>query len=271
MSQNDALGVVGILAMVERKQPVAIFEQTEIKSVTELVERVSSIELFVGDMVLYRGQSRQGNLLPGVCRNNPDTNTTSLEWKALQQLKIFGAAIHSDMNTTNLDWLVWAQHFGMKTRLLDWTSNPLAALWFACNSKESGDVWLYAWDFSRLHVEDFYNHELVVEESSSFVKAVDDPFSLKSTMVFQPRLSNKRVQAQHGWFSIHRFSQKHNRFICLENNSEAENTMAEFKIQGRSRVNILWELDKLGVNERTLFPDEDGLCSYLNYKLKLGK
>lgn len=41
-------------------------------------------------------------------------------------------------------WLQYAQHFGVPTRLLDFTTSPLTALYFCCHSESSdeGAVWI---------------------------------------------------------------------------------------------------------------------------------
>jgi hypothetical protein len=185
---------------------------------------------------------------------NPSVDTTVEEKKVLEQLQLNGASMLSDAGTTDLDLLVIAQHYGLKTRLLDWTSNPLAALWFACSDSRNGDVYVYALDASSLQAKDVYSQ---------------NPFSCDKTQVFQPRLNNPRIIAQHGWFTLHRYAKRNNRFVALEYNTRIKNCLHEIRIPENKREELLSALDRHGVSAKTLFPGLDGLCRQLNWKHRL--
>ncbi|MGP3020529.1 FRG domain-containing protein, partial [Serratia ureilytica] len=201
------------------------------------------------ELMLFRGQAEKGNLLPSIARKNPKTDSTSAEQELIKELKRMGASILPKNDLDDWDLLVIAQHFGMKTRLLDWTSNPLAALFFACNDWKKGDVYVYALDANRYLKE-----------------PQKGPFDTGRTQVIRPKLNNPRIIAQHGWFTAHKYSKSSKKFVPLEKNNEISESVQEIKIPEDTREKLLKSLDRHGVSSRTLFPDLEGLCKYINWK-----
>lgn len=219
---------------------------TKVKSFVDFVQNSDFMDLLAGECI-FRGQSVQGNLLPGIARKNPKVDTTAIEKKMLSELSRLGASFLPD--TSQIELMVRAQHYGLKTRLLDWTPNSLAALWFACSSAGTDDAYVYALEVS----------DLLFDSEDYLV----DPFATRQTRAFWPRFNNARISAQNGLFTLHRFNQR-NGFVPLEKNALMRKRLHEFVIAGAQKIEILYSLERHGVSARTIYPDMEGLCQYLN-------
>lgn len=135
------------------------------------------------------------------------------------------------------DWLSVAQHHGLKTRLLDWSRNPLAATYFAVSRNKNTDSVLYILKLGQIKRATFS----------------EDPFSIMEDYIFYPNNLSRRIIAQDGLFTIH-----HSPF------DDFKSTNLERVIIKRSiRLEILLTLRSYGVTEFSLFPDLNGLSKKL--------
>jgi hypothetical protein len=226
-----------------------IARSVEVQNFKDFVSQVDNYDL-ISNHVVFRGQRRNGNLLPGIARKTPSLDTTEKEKKLLVEFLRIGQMKISADSRSELELMILAQHFGLHTRLLDWTSNPLAALWFACADASPGVVYVYALDA--------HDHLLTTTEAIN-------PFDIARTQILRPNLGNERIAAQQGWFTLHKFSEHSKSFVPLERNADIGHKIDEFVIPADKREDILRSLDRFGINEATLMPDLQGLGRYLNW------
>ena len=143
-----------------------------------------------------------------------------------------------------------AQHHGMATRLLDWTTNPLAALWFAINKPSDSNTDGVIWTFLLTDIE-FIEDENLSSES---------PFTQTFTRIHQPKHITNRITSQQGWFTVHAYNSSKNQFTPLEQDMRYLNKLRKLTIPANKFQELRFHLDRCGINAYSIFADLDGLC-----------
>lgn len=229
-------------------------QKKKINTFFEFIELVDKSKTNSADILLFRGQSEKKPLVPSISRKNSKIDTTEIEKKMLEELKRRARTLINGFEFDEWDWLIYAQHYGMKTRLLDWTSNPLTALWFACSNEFKNDVDSVVYILKNAEV-------FLLDKSKE-----DSPFNKSKTKVLKPTLNNERIIAQAGWFTAHKFSTTAKRFVDLRTNVEIKNSLIEVVIPKEIKPEILESLNVFGINSQTLFPDITGVCNQVNWE-----
>ncbi|MDN3553102.1 FRG domain-containing protein, partial [Halomonas almeriensis] len=102
--------------------------EKEIRSVQDLLVELEADNDGYNGSVWYRGQSnKEWPLLPGYLRLDAPPSESTL----IKQFKQSAAMLVQNTPAESFDWLFLMQHYGVPTRLLDWSESPLVALYFS--------------------------------------------------------------------------------------------------------------------------------------------
>lgn len=201
---------------------------------------------------LYRGQCLDKTLLPKIARYDlPDVEKTEREM--LEDFQRRSLHLIEFQPGSSWDWLALAQHHGMATRLLDWTENPLIALWFSMTNIENIRIdYSVVWGFN-VPQEDIINS---VNET--------DPFKDGLTKVFKPNHITRRITSQFGWFTIHKRN-KEKKFVPFEHNQEYCQRLFKIKIDKACFQECKTRLHYFGINSASMYPDIEGLGKHVEW------
>jgi len=232
----------------------------KICSLPELLQRV--VELYTGSrFILFRGQRCQDwGLTPKIARTNFRVRyagpTPEIEEKIFGEFNRL-AVPHMGPRMISSPWdqLALAQHHGLPTRLLDWSTNPMVGLWFAVEQpperEQDAAVWAYE------------------ASEADFVKEEPSPFMIHRTVIFRPHHHDSRIVAQSGWFTAHRYQPESERFSSLERISARRPSLRKFVVPKQYFPSLRDDLARCGITRASLFPDLAGLCAHLTWHFSL--
>jgi len=235
------------------------------KLVEELIQELGPQELRRGE-IWWRGQSKsEWPLMPSVYRKNRN----QVYEKNITAGFISKAPARYAKDCPSLadaaSWLILMQHYGLPTRLLDWTESPLVALFFAVLEHDCvpGALWvLYPYRLNEDSIDSIGRGEIPNPRidrmqpifKRSYASVTED--TSKTVAVMAPH-EDLRVLTQQSAFTVHG-----SRAALNELRSKDE-FLLKIEIPAEQKLRFRTYLRNVGINISSLFPDLEHLAKGL--------
>ncbi len=217
-------------------------ESLNLENVKQIIDLTLECQRWV-----FRGVSESSyKLIPRIGRGIPGEKVKELvecERRLLLMFRSEATPFLEKANCSDWELLAIAQHHGLQTRLLDWTLNPLVALYFAVKEDKPRPAAIYA-----------------CAGEGEITRDEDDPYNPRGSYWFYPPHVTPRIVAQDGLFSIQQDPTAEFAHASLRN----------YVIPTELRKSLRILLNKWGIHHAKLFPGLDGIAARLDKNFEIG-
>lgn len=223
--------------------------------IEKLSEFMDYVEKLPKEFTLSRGQANiQYKLLPGALRTE-NGNKIYTRQTVAHFLNEFKVNSHNYMDNpwdinNDYEWMIYAQHYGIPTRLLDFTKSHIISLMFsvenAFNEENCIDGVVWFLEPSKLNNKSCFRSQIITLSENNGIR-LDD---CNGPIVVQGRKLNSRINAQNGVFVYFQ-----DESIALEDFIADDSILRKVIIKGEAKKDILVSLYSMGIGMSQIYPE----------------
>lgn len=257
---------------------MATLTTTRITSFQDFIDKVDTAPPGALTSLWFRGVGNsEYQLTPSIHRHTEVVNIDGLfnmENRLLTRYKERSVPYLTSQVRDAWELLFLMQHYGVPTRLLDWTENPLIALFFALSSAKrnsSGEydkdavVWVLSaakWNQTVFRHQSYLGGALSPSDSmvnNSYAIGSDPRYINEFPVAILGIHNSPRIVAQRGSFTLFGKSLQPMEDIFSANDFPDE-TLAKIIVPADMIQPLLAKLVWMGISDSVIYPDLEGLA-----------